>query len=340
MKSNDDTFDELAGLLIDLHMGQLGPEEAARLRSQIDASPPLRRQSEQCGRLIGELDAFQTPPHSADLTDRILKRIADSEAMIPFPPSPETPVLSGDDGMYARSPIFSLRELVVIAACIAMFVGIFVPGYYKAQAISKRNLCRQNLAQVYGGLYEYQQANAGYLPHAGVVPGGSWLRVRTPGVRRASNSQHLYLTVKEGFITNPRVFVCPGQENGVPMVMENYRKVDDFAEPSNIGYSTQNVNVARPLPFAKLSNRMVYIGDANPLFSGRVAHVLDPLGVENSFSHEANAGQNVLSLDGHVGWVTRPTVGVGGDHIYQAGTLKRYVGTELPQGATDTFLVP
>jgi hypothetical protein len=159
-------------------------------------------------------------------------------------------------------------------------------------------------------------------------------------VLRASNTRHLYLTVRDGYITDTRVFICPGQESGVPMRMDNYRRVDDFAEPANIGYSVQNNNVPQQVAMRRLPSRMVYVADANPFFSGRIAHVLDPLSVENSFAHERNAGQNILTLDGHVGWVSRPTVGFAGDHIYQAGTLKRYVGTELPQSPTDTFLVP
>jgi hypothetical protein len=338
MSDHGNEFDELAGQLIDLHLGRLEPDEAARLASRLAASPEARLQSERCAELLKELDAFEAPAPS-DLAERVLSRIGATERVIPFPEIESVSAAAGgDEG--SRSPLFSLRELVVIAACITLFVGIFIPGYYKAQAISKKNLCRQHLAQIYGGLSAYQQANAGFLPFAGAVPGGSWLQVRTPGVLRASNTRHIYLTVRDGYITNTEVFLCPGQDQGVRMVMDNYRRVDDFAEPGNIGYSVQNNNSPRPAATPRLSNRMVYVGDANPFFAGRMAHVLDPSGVENSSSHEANAGQNVLALDGQVAWVTRPTVGVAGDHIYQAGTLKRYVGTELPQGPTDTFLVP
>jgi hypothetical protein len=48
----------------------------------------------------------------------------------------------------------------------------------------------------------------------------------------------------------------------------------------------------------------------------------------------------VLYVDGRVGWAKKPTVGVEGDHIYRAGTLTHYIGTELPRSKTDSFLVP
>lgn len=341
MAEHGEQFEKQAGSLIDLHLGQLPTDEAAVLARMIETSPPLQHQSERCGRLLQELDAYEIPVPSGDLAERILDRIAKSETLIPFPPADSKPVLTGvEHGNYVSTALFSLRELIVIAACIALFVGIFIPGYYKAQAISRRNLCRHNMQQMYTGLSEYATANAGFLPYAGSVNGGSWLRARTPGVLRASNTRHMYLTVKEGYLPDTRIFICPGQEHGVAMVMDNYRKVDDFAEPANVSYSFQNNNTDEQSPMERVAKRLVYIADANPYFSGRMAHVIDPMASINSYAHEANAGQNVLTLDGRVGWVSRPTVGVDNDNIYQAGVRRHYVGTELPQSSTDSFLVP
>jgi hypothetical protein len=331
------------GSLIDLHLGRLPAEEADSLRAAMNASPELHAQSEGCRRLLSALDAYEAPTTPSRLVDAILNRIAESEALIPFPSvdSAEEALPNGVERTLAGSAVLSLRELITIAACIVLFVGIFVPGYYKAQAISKRNLCAENMSQIYAGLGAYAQANSGYLPNAGAIPGGSWLPVRIPGVLRASNTRHIYLLLKDGYVNNARIFLCPGRGDGVPMLMDNYRKATDFAEPaSNCNYSIQNGNVEDPTPLEQLQSHMAYVADANPNFSGQVTRNLNPFGPDNSNAHDINGGQNVLYVNGRVAWVTKPTVGVNGDHIYRAGTLTHYIGTELPRSKTDSFLVP
>ncbi len=332
-------FFRQAESLIDLHLGRLEPEEAEALTAAMSASPELRAQSDACRRLLAELDASPPPEPPADLVNRVLDRIAASEALIPFPAADQPVRLPSGMDRRASAPVISLRELATIAACIALFVGIFIPGYHSARARSQRSVCQQNMQQIAAGLFAYAQSNADFLPWAGSVPGGSWLPVRTPGVPRASNTRHAYLLLREGFVTNARVFVCPGS-GGLPMRTDNYRLNTDFAEAANCTYSIQNANVDRPQPLGHLPGRMGYLADANPYFRGQPAHSLLPRSPENSSAHNPNAGQNVLSVNGRTAWVTRPTVGVNNDHIYRAGTLTHYVGTELPKTPTDSFLVP
>jgi prepilin-type processing-associated H-X9-DG protein len=327
--------------LIDLHLGQLDPCDASELREAIAASEALRAKSDRCERILGALDAYAVAGAPGDLADRVLSRIAESEALIPFP-SVDTPAALSDarEPAAAGPPTVALHELLAIAACIVLFFGIFIPGYYRAQRISERNLCRQNMHQVFAGLYTYEQANAEYLPYAGFIPNGSWLRPAKPGVVRASNTRHPYLLLKEGHVTNPRVFVCPADPRGLPMLMDNYRQARDFAEPGNCSYSVQNCNVERPLPMTQMSNRMAYLADKNPLFRSGVVHTVEAPMALNSMAHGSDGGQNVLFVDGHVRWEQKPTVGVAGDHIYLAGNRTEYAGTEPPTCATDTFLIP
>jgi hypothetical protein len=327
-------------LLIDSCLDWLDPKQAEAARTAINDAPELRTQSANLKRLLDELDTCEAPAPSADLAERVLARIEESETLIPFPVSEAASAIpSGSEREFSGNPVLSLRELITIAACITLFVGIFVPGYYKAQAISRRNVCRDNIRQQYAGFAAYAELNAGFLPYAGVVPGGSWLRVRVPGVLRASNTKHYYLAVKEGYVP-ARAFVCPGLERGIPMTMESYRKANDFAEPANCTYSFQNQNIPKPQPMNKLSPDMVIGGDPTPYFSGDVAHNLDPSEPSNSYSHDPNAGQNVVYVDGRTNWATRPTVGVNEDNIYLAGTLRHYTGTEIPLYPTDSFLTP
>lgn len=326
--------------LVDLHLDLLTAAEAEAVRARIRACPELAAQSDRCRRLLANLDTYASPAAPEDLVERILNRVSSSEQLIPFPVPPgPSPLPNGMQRGVSSHPVLSLRELLTVAACLALFLGVLVPGFYKARDINRRTLCQRNEQRIYTGLASYATAHAGLLPHAGVVPGGSWLRTRIPGITRASNTRHVYLLLRDGFVP-AGAFTCPGA-GGIPMIAEDYRLASDFAEPANCTYSTQNVNVSNPLPLAKLSNRMAYVADPNPYFSDYPPSGYFPRGpVENSHAHDVNAGQNVLYVDGHTGWVTRPNVGVNNDHIYRAGTIIRYIGNEVPQGWSDSFLVP
>jgi len=337
------TLSDHQELLVDYHLGLLEPTQAEEFRNEISASRELQARSERCRRWLRELDAYEVPSPPADLTARVLERIAASEAVIPFASVSQPALPTGLERAPIGSPILSIRELLAIAACIVLFVGIFVPGYYKAQAISKQHLCRENLYQIAAAAGAYQAANAGYLPHAGVIPDGSWLRVRVPGVPRASNTRHIFKLLRDGYVTNPRIFLCPADESGLPMKMErpyDYRRLDDFAEAANFTYSSQNANTPRAVPIEKMARRMAYVADANPYFGIRRSQDLNPFRAENSHVHDANAGQNVLYVSGDAHWVTSPAVGVNNDNIYLAGSRRNYTGTELPVCETDSFLIP
>ncbi len=139
------------------------------------------------------------------------------------------------------------RRLVAIAACITLFVGIFVPGYFKAQNIAQRNLCRENLRQIWGGFASYAQENKGYLAYAGCVPGGSWLPTRVPDVKSFSNTAALFTLVRGQYVRDARVFICPSAPQSRPMLAENYREFGDFAEPENVSYSFQYMNLPKEI---------------------------------------------------------------------------------------------
>ena len=118
----------------------------------------------------------------------------------------------------------------------------------------------------------------------------------------------------------------------------DYRSLDNFPSQANVSYSMQNM--AGPYrPTLKADPNMVIVGDANPLFDPDVVQELLG-GPINSNVHGRAAGQNVLYVTGRVVFAKESTCGVQGDDIWRAGDLTKYTGTEVPQCATDTFLVP
>ncbi len=331
--------------LIDLHLEQMEPEESQQFRSEIEFSAELTSKSKAVREVFHTLDHYEVEEPPPDLSDRILGYVDQQTATLPFR-EPRSAVPAGAAHDMAAIPVLSLRELIAIAACITLFVGIFVPGYYKVQNLNARHTCQKNLASILGGTVAYAEENKGYLPQLAYVNGGSWLRTRTPNVLRVSNTAPMYLLLRDGHVKSARVFICPSAlaaETARPMRAKDYSEFDDFAEPVNVTYSFQYMNEPKGRPLEDMDPRMVLVADRNPLFAGKTPiRTTSPQGETflNSPLHENGAGQNVVFLNGQRAWTTRPDVGVDGDDIYRTGDLLRYTGTERPQSETDNLLVP
>ena len=227
-----------------------------------------------------------------------------------------------------------------MAACIALFFGVAVPGFRKVRTVSTRQQCLANLGQISAGMFTYGQDNAGYYPYAGYVPGGSWL----PGQQgpQASNTRHVFKLVRQGYLPNVRVFICPAAPNGQPMNQEDIQKFMDFAQRQNNSYSTLFMNLPQGRRFEDMQQvgrrRIVLIADRNPHFPESAGTHPAAEGIDNSPLHEGGAGQNAIYVDGSGGWFTTPAIGVNGDNIYRLGQKVRYTGHEAPDSETDTFL--
>ncbi len=334
-------------LLLDLHLGRLEPRQAAEVEEAVAGSPELAARSRALRELLGRLDRDEAPDPPDDLADRVLERIEAQTAPIRFPEAASA-LPAGRARDLSAGPLLSLRELITIAACITLFVGVFVPGYYKAQSVARRSVCRDNLRQIWSAMGLYAADHNGHVAYAGYVPGGSWLPapVRIPNVPRASNTRHVFRLVRGGYIVQPRVFICPAEADARPMHAQNLRAFSDFAEPANNTYSYSFMNLPRPPRLADMQagpqNGMVLVADRSPLISvagtGRI-RPFDEQGI-NSNVHDNGAGQNAVFASGRGGWFAHPTIGVDRDDIYRAGRLLRYQGTETPTSPTDTFLIP
>jgi hypothetical protein len=328
----------IESLLLDLHLNRLDPEQGREVEEALADCPELAAKSRSLRDLLTLLDSIDVPQPSVDLADAVMARMDGETAPIPIreaSPASERPDVSGH-------PILSLRELIAIAACITLFVGIFVPGYGRARNIAQRNLCRSGLLTTSIAISQYAQQNNGYLPYFGYAPNASWRR--TPNVPRYSNSRTMFILLREGLIPNdnPRVFICPSVPNARPMIAQDYKRFDDFAEPANISYSTLLANMPQGRKVEKMDPQMVIGADPTPLFDSLGgSHQISPYRAGNSFAHEDGAGQNAVYVSGAGGWYTRPTIGVDQDNIYQVGNLRGgYTGRERPLSDTDTMLVP
>jgi prepilin-type N-terminal cleavage/methylation domain-containing protein/prepilin-type processing-associated H-X9-DG protein len=79
---------------------------------------------------------------------------------------------------FARSPGFSLVELLVVIAVIGTLIGLLLPAVQAAREAARRISCASNLRQIGIGLHNHHQAR-GHFPVGGIEPvSARWPRGR------------------------------------------------------------------------------------------------------------------------------------------------------------------
>lgn len=231
----------------------------------------------------------------------------------------------------------SLRELVGLAAAIALFVGVFVPGYQQSRLGAQRTACLENLRSIGAADSRYAAAFGGAFPFAGGID-RPWLKTDGApelGAPQPGNSRHVYLLLASHEISDPKVFVCRGRAQDHAMPRELIDRMNDFPQARHVSYSTPVLRSA--LIDSKCDSSFPLGSDQNPQFEDRCYRPRRDL---NSDSHGRAAGQNVVRVDGSAIWTDRTDVGPDGDNIMSLQNVLEYTGRELPLSTSDAMLVP
>jgi hypothetical protein len=230
-----------------------------------------------------------------------------------------------------------LRELVAVAACIVLLIGVSVPGVSSLRRHSRLAMCKSNLGDVFRGVSSYRASFDGAIPFAGNQAGAVWLPSGARDRPYASNSRHLYTLVRLDYVRSLRSFICPADKNTEPMRRRPDVKYDDFTDCCNVSYAS--LNLGGPNPRLRPRSMIAYVSDTNPLFPGaRFDPTVDP-DRTNSPAH-GGRGQVVLTLDGSTHWITRPVYGRQEDNLWVIRDVRRYTGAEAPTSDDDVQLVP
>ncbi len=101
-----------------------------------------------------------------------------------------------------RDRAFTLIELMVVIAIVALLISILLPALGKAKASARRTVCASQLRQVGIGFRQYLNESRDRLPYASFMP--------SLGPFPLSGTRVIPIaTVLKNFVTDPGAFQCP-----------------------------------------------------------------------------------------------------------------------------------
>lgn len=268
-----------------------------------------------------------------------------------------------------RTKGFTLVELLVVVAIIALLVSILLPTLGKAKEMAKQAICAANLKGVGSGILLYQSDNDDVSPW---IDSTSW--ATTTGSHAAETSQPgtvsvtalMFLVVRSGQPVD--IFRCPSDSNATKMSTTRFTSGSDSyyywdfydkdtdtatAHCKKVSYSYQaplNDGSGNYSSGVSGGGALAIMADKTPVFDGNSLSSWDGISEENrkkSMSQNHSAGDfiNVLFADFHVKGGKRADVGIGSDNIYsESGTsagsqTSTTVSVSNHQHEDDSFLI-
>jgi len=316
-------------LLIDFLLDRAGPEESREAQRRLASDEAFRRLKENLAHAFAALDLLPEAQVPANLVARTVARVGLARKTDAYLARQETA------RPWAVS-VFSLRELVAVAASILLIVSVFVPSLRQAHRKALQGQCASNVGQIGAALSSYASQNSEHLP---TVMGqkAQWLAAGNQPV--VSNSAALFKLINAKLVA-PQVFQCPAVGRGGFVVRVD---MTDFPGGQFISYSYDHTGgpdgpLRRDQFTPAEQEARPILADSSPLFQGGAFHP-EKVNAATSENH-GEAGQNVLYINPAVRWVNQPDVGINNDNIFKAGSLNNYSGNELPTNRDDTVLMP
>lgn len=251
---------------------------------------------------------------------------------------------------YKRLHWSELGKRLAIAAVFLIVSSVLftsfkaITGY--ARHISRREQCKVKQASIFEGLSNYISDHDGKQPFVSTANGAPWWKVGDQGSENQSNTRHMYLLVREGYV-NINDFICPGCKGvqNLQFTPDEIKSFKDFPHRNLVTFSLK-INSGTSAN-ERLQCRKVILADRNPLFETLPENYNKPFRIRlnkklltaNSNNHNSQ-GQNVLYGDGRVEYLKTRHIGISDDDIYTLQDTDIYLGYEVPSRETDFFLAP
>lgn len=229
--------------------------------------------------------------------------------------------------LFRRKRGFTLVELLVVVAIIAVLAGLAFPAYRSAQDRARLTQCSSNLKQIATGLFAYAADNDGALPavmsgttHTQIT---SWGYMIWPYVYGSTNNYSYpsnclqmgtprYSPMQNNIFRCPATRTLPVKAPTAPTVVTSLYSYGLNSTPlgalsSVTRFVPIRINaVRRPAETAMVLESSAAYGDyqAYKNESGMIPHM---------------GGLNVLYYDGHVGWLSASSVTMSSTATFWTG---------------------
>ncbi len=333
-------------LIFDYCLGLTTEKESAEVEGLIGSDAQAAELHSALKSITGALDSLESELCPDELVERTVLRLTNtaraSEARL-------AQLLADEQAKTAVRPwhlwwnigrVLAAAAVILIAASVWLAPLNFVrQKYYQVR-------CQAQLARIAEGIKQYMADHDGQLPAVAMTAGSPWWKVGYQGNDNYSNTRHLWLLVRGGYVA-PVNFVCPGAIQGQMVRLDGLQVKDynDFPDRKHVTFSFR-LRCDKPQGAYPVGQRIL-ISDLNPLFESLpgpdakppVIQLSKELSNLNSINHN-RGGQNVLLDDGSVKFLKTRCFGAAEDDIFTLQNTKVYQGVEVPLSESDTFLAP
>jgi hypothetical protein len=244
----------------------------------------------------------------------------------------------------------NIAEVAAVAAVFLVVIGVYFPATSSMRQIAWRNRCNTNMASVSAGLGAFASDHNGSLPAVDMNPGSPWWKVGNQGKENQSNTRHIWLLAKDGYV-DLESFICPGREDSQTQKFDTAKasSLSDFPNRKAMSYSFKFManNTAKK----NVGSKTVLLSDLNPVFENRFSDnavwsnsdnftriLIDEQLRTAMSSNHGSKGQNVLLGDGSSNFQKSRVM--FDDDIFTVKGKSVYSGCEVPSDNQDIFLAP
>jgi hypothetical protein len=325
-------------LIFDYCLGLTTEKETAEAEVLIRSNKGAAELHSALKSVTGCLDSLEFESCPDELVERTILRLTNtaraSEARL-------AQLLADEQAKTVASPWHlwgNIGRVLAAAAVILIVASIwFAPLNFIRQKYYQVR-CQVQLARIAEGIKQYMADHDGQMPAVATAAGAPWWKVGYQGKDNYSNTRHLWLLARGGYV-NPADFVCPGAQQGQIVQLDSLQVKDynDFPDRKHVTFSFR-IRCDKPRG-TTTTGRMILVSDLNPLFEVLPVRLNKELLNLNSANHN-RTGQNVLLNDGSVKFLKTRHFGVAEDDIFTLQNTKLYQGVEVPLCESDIFLAP
>ncbi len=333
-------------LLFDYCVGLTSQEQTAEAEALISSNQEAAEIHSRLQATLAPLESVEFEPCPDGLVERTVRQVsnlADSgrHRLEQLLVSEQTQKVTTKAAFWRN-----LSEMAAVAAAVILVTAVLVPTLSFARQKYRQQRCRMQLGSIFQGLSNYISDHDGQPPAVASAAGAPWWKVGCQDKENCSNTRHIWLLVKGGYVDSVN-FVCPGRSRRQTPRLKSFQ-VQNYNDFPGREYITYSFRIrCRMREDGRLLCRKVLMADLSPLFEKLPDDYTKSLRLRldkklltiNSNNHKRR-GQNVLFGDGRVEFLKTRHTGISKDDIFTLQDTDIYQGCEVPSRETDFFLAP